>query len=69
MDSINTILNSRKFQREAPDRLKHLIRRHRRETFKPDATAFLPMSPTDKTERKESEPNRKTIQIEKQDAA
>ncbi len=69
MNSINTILHSEKFQRESPERLSRLIRRHQRETFKPEASAFSPMSPTDRAGRGNYELNQRNEEAEKKNAA
>ena len=60
MFSIKEILQSEKFQRESPEKLKRLI---------PQSSPFLPMSPTDKTERQECRPNRTFTETKKENAA
>ena len=69
MDSIKTIINSKKFQREAPKQLKFLIRSIQSEIFQPEATAFSPMFPTDKDVRKSRKSTKKQKETKKKNVA
>lgn len=69
MDSIKTIINSKKFQREAPEQLKFLIRRIRRENSEPEATAISPMLPKDRAEHKSRKSIRKNKETTKKNVA
>ncbi len=60
MKSINSIIHSKEFQREAPEPLKNLIRRRQRETFSSEASAFSLMLPTDRTDRADRQTNQNT---------
>lgn len=69
MDSIKTIINSKKFQREAPEQLKFLIRRTLRENAGPEVTAISPMLPKDRDERKNHKLIRKQKETTKKNVA
>ena len=69
MDSIKTIINSKKFQREAPEQLKFLIRGTQRETSKPEVSAKMPILQADTAERKSRKSNRKQKETKKKNVA
>ena len=69
MDSIKTILHSKKFQRDAPERLNHLIRRIGEQNLETATTAFSPMGAPDKATRKNRKSNRKQKKVRQENAA
>ena len=60
MFSIKEILQSKKFQRDAPEKLKRLI---------PQSSLFLPMSPTEQTDREDRRPKPTITETKKENAA
>lgn len=60
MFSISEVLQSEKFQNELPGKLKGLV---------PQSSLFLPMSPTDKTDRADRRPNQQIMETKKENAA
>ena len=69
MDSIKTILHSKKFQKESSRQLNLLINKFQRKTSKPDVSAFSPMSPTERTERNDRQTSQTITESKKENAA
>ena len=60
MFSIKEVMQSDQFQRDLPEKLKRLI---------PVSSLFLPMSPTDQTDREDRQPKPTITETKKENAA